>query len=336
MKLEALGEFGLIRRILPHFPSPPEGQVGIGDDCAVLRQGNGEVLLVSTDLLLENSHFLLDRMRPEDLGYKALAVNLSDIAAMGGRPTGALLSLGLPKGLEVEWLDGFFAGMKELVESAGCPLLGGDTTRSRGGMVINVAVLGVARADEVKLRSGARPGDVIAVTGVLGDSGNGLNLLLEDLPREQADRKRLVEAHVRPRPHLEEGMWLGKRAEVGGMMDVSDGIDSDLRRMMEQAGVGMRVDLDRLPVSEELVRVSGSLGWNVRDLAATAGEDYCLVCTVAEGGFSKVAADFEARFGRRLTAIGRVEEGGELGYRWRGWDTQLAVHGFDHFRENGS
>lgn len=332
MKLSELGEFGLIRRIQSRFATPGGGALGIGDDCAVLPLDGARVQLVTTDLLIENIHFLRNRISAEDLGHKALAVNLSDIAAMGGAPTGAFLSVGFPPDLEVDWLDRFFAGIQTLADASACPLLGGDTTRSEDRIVINFAVLGAAARGEVKYRSTARPGDRIAVTGDLGDSAAGLRVLLAGGPTEAAGgERRLVVAHHRPRPHLEEGQWLARREAVHAMMDVSDGIDSDLRRIMEQSGIGVAVDLDALPMSDALRTVCAARGWSAADLAAAGGEDYCLLCTVEPRAFPELARAFEARFGRPLHAIGTVREESALSYRFDGRPAKLAGHGFDHF-----
>ena len=183
MKVTEIGEFGLIRRFSPPFLAPlAAGELGIGDDCAVLPLPDGSVLLATTDMLVEDIHFLRRAIPPADLGWKSLAVNLSDIAAMGGSPHAAFLSLALPRDVEVEWVDSFFAGLKELAEESGTELLGGDTTRSPERVVVNIAVLGGARPDRVKLRSGARPGDAVCVTGFLGDSGGGLELVYQNIP----------------------------------------------------------------------------------------------------------------------------------------------------------
>ncbi|MGB9893707.1 MAG: thiamine-phosphate kinase, partial [Candidatus Saccharicenans sp.] len=162
------------------------------------------------------------------------AVNLSDIAAMGGRPLWAFLSLAIPSETEIFWLDEFFRGWKKLSSKTGVELLGGDTTRSLNNLVINVVILGEAEEKQIKYRSGARPGDLIAVTGNLGDSEGGLRLVLANKENKtlSPEEKYLVRRHYLPRPHLEEGRFLASRPEVTAMMDISDGIDSDLRRIM--------------------------------------------------------------------------------------------------------
>jgi thiamine-monophosphate kinase len=286
-------------------------------------------------MLIEESHFLRGRIPAPDLGWKSLAVNLSDIAAMGGRPRWAFLSLGLPDGIRVEWLDAFFRGWREAARPSGVLLLGGDTTRSPERIGVNVVVIGTVRAGRILFRSTARAGDVVAVTGPLGDSDGGLRVLLEERPLGR-DERALVRAHHRPRPHLEEGAWLATRAGVRAAMDVSDGIDSDLHRIMERSGCGVEVDLDRLPVSGPLGRCARRYGWRAAELAAAGGEDYCLLVTVEPSRFEALAAAFQRRFDRPLSAIGMIR-GRKFGFRYRagGKPAALVGHGFDHFRPAG-
>lgn len=332
MNLRELGEFGMIRRIAPLFEGQVPGALGIGDDCAILP-GEGEYdLLVTTDLLVEDVHFLRARISPRLLGRKSLAVNVSDIASMGGKPIACFLSVGFPGDLSIEWIDAFFNGIREMGHETGCPLLGGDTTKSPRAIVINFAVLGRIEKGRAKLRSGARPGDILAVTGLLGDSGAGLQLLLENRPIDTADAEYLIEAHHNPRPHLPEGQWLAGRPEVTAMMDVSDGIDSDVRRILEQSRLGgARINLDALPRSVPMQRTCARYAWNGDELAAAAGEDYCLLVAVDPAGFGALATAFQARFGRPLTRIGTLCDAGGIVYERSGAPVVLRRHGFDHF-----
>ncbi len=331
-RITDLGEEGLIRRIARACEFlAPSGAVGIGDDCAVVPLPGEKVRLVTTDLLVEDVHFLRSRIPPEDLGHKSLAVNLSDIAAMGGTPREAYLSLALPRDVTLGWVDAFLAGLLELAEASHTALLGGDTTGSRGPIVVNIAVVGDMPAGQVRLRSHARPGDVLCVTGDLGDSAAGLRVLLERHD-PTPDLDALVRRHHRPRPHLAEGRWLARQAGVHAMMDVSDGIDLDLRRLLTASRCGAIVDLERLPVSDLLRRVAPTRGWCVSDLACTGGEDYCLLATVSPEAFDQVQSEFEARFGRPLHRIGRLDGSvGSLRYHTAGHVSNPGGRGFDHF-----
>jgi thiamine-monophosphate kinase len=336
MKLSELGEFGLIRRFAPHFAyNSGSGVIGIGDDCAVIPQENGDSLLVTTDLLVEDIHFLRRKIAPFDLGKKSLAVNLSDIAAMGGIPTAAFLSIALPTNTDVEWIDDFFAGIQSLSHVTATPLLGGDTTRSPQRVIINMAVLGKANPRHIKYRSTAKTGDKICVTGCLGDSGGGLRLLLENLDEAgDSDSQALLRAHCSPLPHLAEGQWLARHDAVHAMMDVSDGIDSDLQRIMEASHVGARVFLEKLPISDALQRTAAVHHWNAVEFAAIAGEDYCLLCTVEEHDYPSLTAEFSAAFGRPLNCIGAITDTGTLIYKQNGISADFSGHGWDHFKEN--
>jgi thiamine-monophosphate kinase len=330
MNISSIGEFELIRRFsAPFQKSLPGGTTGIGDDCAVIPWKDGRSLLVTTDMLVEEIHFLREGIPPRDPGYKSLAVNLSDIAAMGGAPESAYLSVGLPGEIALDWIDEFFFGMRELADEEGVFLLGGDTTRSPAPLIINVVVIGTVRSARVKHRSDARMGDTVCVTGQLGDSGAGLRILIEKTPMDD-DASHLLRRHYRPRAHVGEGSWLGAREEVHAMMDVSDGIDSDIRRIMERSQCGAKIHLDRLPLSRQLEHFAGRCGWDPVEIAATGGEDYCLLATVDSAGWADVAAGFEEAFGRPLTAIGSVTESG-LSYMRGDEPAELGKKGFNHF-----
>ena len=331
MKISELGEFAFIDHFSPAFTRNLEnGVLGIGDDCAVLPLDDRRVMLITTDMLIEDSHFLRHAIPPIDLGYKSLAVNLSDIAAMGGIPTYAFLSLGIPKDVEVEWMDLFFAGMNDLCNEANVQLLGGDTTRSGKHLIINIGVVGEAMIERVKYRSAALPGDIICVTGELGDSGGGLRLILENIALGKVEDI-LVKRHHRPRAHLAEGQWLGAQKGVHAMMDVSDGIDSDLHRIMERSLCGAHVDLNRLPCSRELQQVCVKYKWDMYELAATGGEDYCLLCTIDPQAGENIMRGFKEKFERDLFPVGKIISENTLNYYNKDILVRFTRHGFDHF-----
>ena len=279
MTVDKIGEFGLIDRIKCRF-AVPEGVEGIGDDCAILPQQEGMVSLVSTDLLVEGVHFLREDIPPQLLGWKSAAVNLSDVAAMGGRPIGTFLSIALPHNVETDWVDCFIDGYKEISDLFNTPLLGGDTTSSLDRICINVGVMGVAQKGYPKKRSTAQVGDLVCVTGPLGDSACGLQIILNHLERN-ADEKHLVERHYRPMPRVEMGLLLAQNESVHAMMDISDGIGSDLRHILKASKVGAKVDVKRIPLSAEMQRVCVSQGWDPLDFAIGGGEDYELLFTAS-------------------------------------------------------
>ncbi|CUI17111.1 Thiamine-monophosphate kinase [Candidatus Protochlamydia naegleriophila] len=330
MKLHTLGEFGLIQRFSPFFTQNlPLGVEGIGDDCAIIPQNGQHSFLITTDLLIESIHFLTTTTSPEDLGYKSLAVSLSDIAGMGGKPLYAFLSIALPSTMEVDWVDRFFQGFRQLAESENVLLLGGDTTRSEE-IAINVLVIGSAQTDHIKRRSQAKEGDIICSTGYLGDSGAGLKILLENLPHNPITEA-LIHQHVHPRPHLSEGEWLASQVGVHAMMDISDGLDSDIQHIMERSHCGAKLYLDKLPLSPSLKTCAKQYGWFAEEMAATAGEDYCLLATVNPNAYAALNLGYQQLFDRPLFKVGEITTGSTLSYLKDGQPFQLSKTGFDHF-----
>lgn len=325
MKINEIGEFGLIGRIASGFSDLiPQGWEGIGDDCAVIPWADDRSLVVTTDLLVENVHFLRERITPYDLGYKSLAINLSDVAAMGARPVATFLSLGLPsETVEVEWCDAFFEGYR----SFGVPLLGGDTTSSPEGIAINITVLGTVENHHIKRRNAARAGDMIAVTGPLGDSAAGLQAILRNLPPHD-DIKELIDRHHRPRPHLAEGEWLGTQEEVHAMMDVSDGVASDLLHILRASSLAAIIDTKDIPLSPLLQKTAARQGWDVLEMALSGGEDYVLLLTIDPAQIDDLQKRFTERFGSPLYVIGECRTGEpEISYRGTGGH----FTGFKHF-----
>ena len=333
INLSELGEFGLIKRFSQQFLLDIPGEyTGIGDDCAVIPLNDKEVLLVTTDMLIEDSHFIKNKISPFDLGQKSLMVNLSDIASMGGTPGSAYLSIGLPGGTEVEWIDDFFKGIKSVCREYGVFLLGGDTTKSPDRLVINFVVIGTGIPTKVKKRSAAVPGDIICINDFVGDSGGGLQILLNDLP-ESKDTKYLIKRHNCPRANVKEGKWLSGWDEIHAMIDISDGIESDIHRIMESSKVGADIDLDRVPVSEELIRTAEKYNWNTHEISVSGGEDYCLMFTVSEENLDKILFEYEKEFNRPLYKIGKITDSiGDLTFMYKGKLIGLIKHGFDHFR----
>ncbi|WP_423126336.1 thiamine-phosphate kinase [Gaoshiqia sp. Z1-71] len=332
MKLNEIGEFGFIERFSPAFDQLLTRQMtGIGDDCAILPMNETEDLLVTTDLLMEDVHFLRDEISPQQLGYKSVAVNLSDIAAMGGEPLGTFLSIAIPPETEVEYLDALMEGYQEISRKYKVPLLGGDTTRSVSHLAINVCVVGKCAKGKARLRSMAQVDDVVCVTGFLGDSAGGLQVVLNRL-KSSPDREYLLARHYLPEPRLAEGRFLSSLPGVHAMMDISDGIASDLKHILKTSGKTARINLDQLPVSSALTRICNEQGWNATDLAIGGGEDYELLLTVAPGQVEALQQKFQTEFGKALYPVGTIDEGSPV-IRWFQNETevQLSKNGFNHF-----
>lgn len=326
-----LTELGLIR--LVRATARPGGGVatGIGDDCAVLEPSPGARLLATTDLLLEDVHFRRRYAEPADIGWKALAVNLSDIAAMGGRPRWALVALACPAGTDLEEVEAFYAGMIALATEHEVSVVGGDTSTSPHAWMLNVTLLGETAARPL-LRSTAHPGDVLAVTGTLGRSAAGLALLHApaDVASEVADE--LTAAQLRPRPRVKEGRWLGTADGVTAMIDLSDGLVTDLGHIAEESGVGARVDLHRLPVDSSTKAAGIALRRDPLRWATSGGEDYELLLACRPGAFDRLAAGLETATGARLTAIGEVTESGRgVAFVDAAGDRVSLESGFEHF-----
>ncbi|MFR9649888.1 MAG: thiamine-phosphate kinase [Rikenellaceae bacterium] len=289
-----MGEFDFINGVKKLFESVKSIDFeGIGDDCAIFDMGE-ESLLFTTDMLQEDIHFIRKLSSPFDLGYKSLAVNLSDVAAMGGTPVASMLSLSLPKELGAEWAAEFMRGYHSLSEEFGVELIGGDTTSSKSVVTINVVAIGRVKSSLVKRRSSARVGDVILVNGSLGESGDGLASLLSGEDGVN------IEQHMRPVPQIREGEWLATQRGVGAMMDISDGVASDIRHILTSSGVGAKIQLDKIPTSVDLTT------------ALTAGEDYKLLFTARAESVAELSTQYQAHFAKPLYPIGVITQGDSL------------------------
>lgn len=306
---------------------------GIGDDCAVIRRGGGLVELVTTDALVEGVHFDLAWHPPQLLGRKAAAVNLSDIVAMGGRPRYAFLALGLPVDHDAAWLEEFMAGFLACLAESDTVLIGGDTVRSPAGIMLSVTVLGEVAESEVLLRSTARVGDLVLVSGPLGEAAAGLELCRQGYcSATEARWSRLLAAHLNPQPELALGRVLAASGLVSAMMDLSDGLATDLANLCRESGVGAEVDSAALPISPETEEAAEILHAEARAWALSGGEDYRLLLAVAPDDLEGLLALVRRELGRELSPVGRIV--GEAGVRLCDGVTSREISdlGFDHFR----
>lgn len=282
MKIEDRGEFGLIEELARLLP-PGEGVVrGIGDDAAVVAGRNRKThLLIATDTIAENVHFRRSS-GGRRVGRKALAVNLSDIAAMGGRPLWAVVNLGLPEGISVRYCREIYRGMARLAEEFSLSVVGGDTFRSPVGIVISVTVVGEAEKSRCVLRSGARPGDVVCLTGRLGDP-----------PREK---------HLDFTPRVREARWLVESTPPSAMIDISDGLFADLAHICRASGVGAVIGEASLPVLDAVRR----RGTAAVLRTAGKGEEFELLACLSPGAAEKLCPGMKSALGTPLTPIGRI------------------------------
>jgi thiamine-monophosphate kinase len=334
MKVSELGEFGLIDLLAKTVSGSPETRpasrrkliLGIGDDAAAW-QDNDATRLATVDSLIENIHFSLETTPWQELGWKALAVNLSDIAAMGGVPTYALVSLALPGDTEVDDAAALYAGMNEMARSAGVAIVGGDTCRSPV-VAITVTVLGESPDGRMLRRSGARPGDRIAVTGYPGGAAAGFEMLTKNLSLDSEAVSYLRNAFLQPMPRLDEGQLLARQG-VNAAIDISDGLAADLRHVCRASGVGARVQTDTLPVHPT---VRDNFGGRALELALAGGEDYELLFTAGEEAINRVKEAATCP----IAVIGEItaENPGEVTLLdGRGNPVEISYSGWEHFRQ---
>ena len=322
--MKGYGEFDFIDSVREMFRAVPDnGFEGIGDDCSVLPIGGDEALVFTSDMLNEGVHFLTERSSAYQIGYKSLMVNISDVAAMGATPVATLLSLALPKERFGEWSKEFMRGYYEASKRYGVKLVGGDTTKSDTGVCISVTAIGRVAMANIKRRSAAEVGDVIAVTGKLGASAVGLRDVLNG--KTETENAKI---HLMPEAQIAEGSWLGKQGAVHAMCDISDGIASDLQHIVDKSRVSAVVVERSLPIAE---------GATLED-ALCGGEDYKLLLTVDKSQADDLSRRFEQEFGTPLYSIGRVvkpnydvyqigieQEDGKVLYSSVGWG------GYHHF-----
>ena len=299
--MSASGEFELIAALASRL-DPVEDGLGIGDDAAAWSPTPGALVVATTDMLVEGVHFRLDWTSPRDLGWKSLAVNLSDLAAMGATPGRALISVALLPD-QACLVEEIYDGLSELARLTGTRVVGGDTVRTSGPLVVNVALIGEAAPERLLRRDRAMPGELLVLTGEVGASAAGLALLTEG-NRERLARPEaapLLAAHFRPTPRLAAGRAIaamGLRCAI----DVSDGVASEARHLARASGMAMALDMDRLPVHAAAVALFGEK--EARRLALSGGEDYELLFTVPEGRLIEATAALGP--GVRATVVGRV------------------------------
>lgn len=330
MNAEELGEFGFIDLIRTRFPGHRKSVIrGIGDDAAVFHSSPDCVSLVSTDILIESVHFLRRHVSMEDLGHKALAVNLSDIAAMGGRCSFAVIALAFPPDEDVDSLLECYQGMINLANRHNVELVGGDTSINYHGLTISVTVFGEADEASVIYRNGAKTGDSIFLTGCIGDSSYGLGIMLEKWDPGSQYREYFYRAHNLPVPYLQEGQILAKSGKAHSMIDLSDGLSSDLNHICLQSNTGARIYENDLPVSPQLKEVTADDRDRRMKCVLHGGEDYCLLVT----GHPDLQQSYEEKTGETLYRIGEIVDEPGIDFIDRdGTSMPMKSGGHDHFR----
>jgi thiamine-monophosphate kinase len=320
MKIDEIGgEFALISRIhrILGDSKNPDVLVGIGDDAAVLKYRDERHLLFTTDTLVEKDHFNPEWSTPFQIGMKAVEINVSDIAAMGGLPTHALVSLVLRKETECEFIEEMYRGMLHSSRKHGCHIIGGNVTHG-SEIVINIAMLGEVEKNRLCLRSNAKPGQLILVTGDLGKSASGLEILLKNLNGHTQD-------HLEPKSHLKEARTLSRFTNC--MIDVSDGLAPEVKHICEMSRTGAVIFKDNIPLSKATKQNAEILGKDPADFALYGGEDFELVFTLPENKIPLLKKELE-----NITVVGKVLPGREGIYLLdeKGNKKQLGT-GYDHF-----
>lgn len=334
-------EFEFIRALRERAalsPSVSSSVTGIGDDAAVFQVGSGKQSVVTTDLLIEDIDFRRTTIPPYLLGHKALAVSLSDIAAMGARPRWALISIGIPEDVwQTDFVDRMYSGWFELAKRYNVQLIGGDTSRTEEKIVLDSIVLGECSANQAVKRSGAKPGDQIFVTGSLGAAAAGLRLAergahlaeqnLDDEDSQKLDH--LLLRQLRPEPRVGWGIVLGEERLATSMIDISDGLSSDLNHLCEASSVGALIDSSLLPIDSQVTELCGRRALDPLQLALHGGEDFELLFTVSPNNVNRLPRKVD---GTEITRIGEIrihDEGIKISERSRVWP--LNPGGWRHF-----
>ncbi len=321
--INEIGEFGLIDRIKKTAGMVPKNSrilLGIGDDAALFKLSPGKICAATTDTMVEGVHFDLSYTSFFDLGYKAMAANLSDIAAMGGNPLLALVTLALPGKVGIKDIDRLYAGMQALAGKHGVVIAGGDIVKSRE-LSVTLTLMGECDPKNAGLRSGARLGDAILVTGDLGGSQAGLELL----------NSKLSKKHLRPEPRVAEAKLLASRFKLHGMIDISDGLASELHHLSKASKVGILIDQGALPVAEQAIIVGKMLGRDPQRYCLYGGEEYELLFTLPPREAIKARALIQKQ-GTACTIIGQVVKGDQVSIIAQNGKREILTNqGYTHF-----
>ena len=305
--------------------SGPRVKVGIGDDAAAIDI-DGKYLIATTDMLIAKTHFPKGTTA-EQMGLKAVVVNLSDLAAMGAEPLGLIFSVGLPRTLNVNFVKDMMREMDKVARSYGTYVVGGDLDES-DEIIIGGAAFGLVRKGRLLTRSGARPGDMIAVTGELGKASAGLKILIDKIPAKGYER--LVKAQLEPRARVKEGLALANSGGVTSAIDTTDSLAANAWQVSRMSRVKMIFDYEKLPINSTVKKFSRSRGLKVDDFILFGGEDFELLFTVRPSGWKKVQRAFR-RLGTTVTLVGKVLKGRGVFIRRRGEMKNLPDRGYEHF-----
>jgi thiamine-monophosphate kinase len=335
MRVGELGEFSLIARLQQRLQGKPGPQIirGMGDDCAVVRPAAGMDLLLTTDTQEEGVHFRRDWATPEEIGWRCLAVNVSDIAAMGGSPLGAVVALSLPAMLDVAFVDALYDGMQAVATRYDCPIIGGNISQRADTLSVTITVLGEVPYGQGVYRSGAQVGDEVWVTGALGAAKAGLEALRHPKAVAGLPTAGVLARYRRPHPRLREAQYLRQHAPLHSLLDLSDGLSSDLHHICEASGVGAQLEAACIPMAEDVRQIAAALHADPLTFALHGGEDFELCLTAPPGVLTALQPALQAQFQCPLVRVGTIQTGSGVTLCLAdGSQHPLTPHGYDHFR----
>ena len=331
------GEFTLIDRIKKILPKNKKVEIiiGLGDDTAVIRLDKNRVFLITCDIQVQDQHFRMEHITPYQLGRRAMAVNLSDIAAMGGKPTYALVSLGLPATLQLKSFDELFRGMQDELGNFDAFIVGGNLTRTENCVIVDITLLGEVSYNHLLRRDGAQVGDRIYTTGKLGSASAGFYILEKYGRRYPAKFRAVVQAHLQPVPRIAVAQQLAQADVATAMIDISDGLTSDMYHICNMSQVGAEIHESTLPLTEELVQVEKIVGKAPLDLALHGGEDYELLFTVKEKTPASKIEQIAQKTHVPITEIGHIirRESGFYLIDNQNKKKPIEPTGWDHFKK---
>lgn len=327
-------EFSLIKKITANIPQINKNVIiGVGDDCAVIKESEDKYLLATCDAYAAGVHFLPQYTEPETIGQKAISVNVSDIAAMGGTPSYCLVSLIIPKSLPQTYVEKLYQGINNACLQYKIQIIGGNISQG-DTLIINIFMLGHVAPEQLILRSGAKPGDKVLVTGNLGSGLGGLIALKNTklrLPKNV--RAGLIKKYTTPLPRLEEAKVLSKLQTTTSMIDISDGLTSDILHICSQSNVSVQIFADSLPVSEEIKLLAKQMKKNPYDVALASGDEYELLFTAASQNAEEIIQKIREKTGTDVTVIGEIvgkDKGNWIIYK-DGIKKTLKPLGWNHF-----
>lgn len=337
MKLEDIGEFSLIKKITKDiFVDKSMVIAGVGDDVAVIKTKSEKYSLLTCDVLIEGTHFKRETITPYQLGKKAIAINVSDIAAKGGIPNQALVSIGLTKDTKVKYVEEIYRGIKEEAKKFNIDIVGGNTALSKDKIFVDIFLIGEIEPEFLLLRSGAKTGDKILVTGNLGDSSAGLEIIENpDLKFEKKYKTKLKQAHLSPCPRFVEGRIIVKTNLAHSMMDISDGLSGDLAKICEESNVGALIWEEKIPISKETLAFAKSIKKSPLNFALHGGEDYELLLTSPPENANLIIQKIQGKTKIKVTELGEIKDK-EFGIKIVKTDgkiTSLNGWGWNHFKK---